>query len=99
MRDNTNRALDAEEYTHSACVVVIMPSLQIRDMPEDLYEALAARAGRQRRSLAQQAVSDLSRIEELEARKRRELVVERLRGRSPRRISDPVRIVRADRER
>jgi hypothetical protein len=77
-----------------------MPSLQIRDMPEDLYEALAERARRQRRSLAQQAVADLSRIEELEARQRRELTVERLRARRPgRRISDPVRIVRADRER
>lgn len=88
------------ECTQSACVVMRMASLQIRDMPEDLYEALAERARRQRRSLAQQAVSDLSRIEELEARKRRELVVERLRGKPSRRtISDPVRIVRTDRER
>ncbi len=77
-----------------------MASLQIRDMPENVYEALAERARRQRRSLAQQAVSDLSRIEELEARQRREVVVERLRDqRSRRRISDPVRIVRTDRER
>jgi antitoxin FitA len=77
-----------------------MASLQIRDMPEDLYEALAERARRQRRSLAQQAVSDLSRIDELEARQRRELAVARLRGKRPRqRISDPVRIVRTDRKR
>lgn len=77
-----------------------MGSLQIRDMPEALYEALAQRARRERRSLAQQAVADLSRLEELEARTRRDLEVEKLRQR-PRRskLSDPVRIVRKDRKR
>jgi antitoxin FitA len=77
-----------------------MASLQIRDMPEDVYDALAERARRERRSLAQQAVADLARLEELEARTRRELTVEHLRNR-PRRskISDPVRIVRKDRGR
>ncbi len=77
-----------------------MASLQIRDIPAELYEALTERARRNRRSLAQQAVTDLSRIDELEARKRRDLAVERLRGIPSRRIKlDPVRIVRADRQR
>lgn len=77
-----------------------MVSLQIRNMPEKVYEALAERARRERRSLAQQAVSDLSQVEELEARTRRERTVERLRERERRpRVSDPVGMVRNDRDR
>lgn len=88
------------EFTHIACVSVGMASLQIRDMPDDLYQALAERAARQRRSLAQQAVADLSLIEEFEARRRRAATIEELRKRPARRkLSDAVRIVRGDRER
>ena len=79
-----------------------MPSLQIRDMPEDVYDALTERANRQRRSLAQQAVADLSRIPELEARRTREAVIERLRASEPvlpKNALDPVKIVRDDRDR
>ena len=36
-----------------------MPSLQIRNLPEDLYRALALRARRAQRSLAQQALVEL----------------------------------------
>ena len=79
-----------------------MPSLQIRDMPEDVYEALTERANRQRRSLAQQAVADLSRIPELEARRTREAVIEQLRASGPvlpKNALDPVKIIRDDRDR
>lgn len=78
-----------------------MPSLQIRDMPEDLYEALAERARRERRSLAQQAVADLSRIDELQSQGRRLEAVARLREkqRGRRKLSDPVPLVRKDRRR
>jgi len=78
-----------------------MPSLQIRDMPDDLYQALAERAQKQRRSMAQQAVADLQKIEELEARRRREDVIDRLRKTTnvQRKLTDPVRLVREDRER
>ena len=37
-----------------------MASLQIRDMPEDLYESLKLKAAKDHRSLAQQAVILLS---------------------------------------
>lgn len=37
-----------------------MASLQIRDMPEDLYESLRLRAEKDHRSLAQQAIVLLS---------------------------------------
>jgi plasmid stability protein len=79
-----------------------MPSLQIRDMPDDVYDALAERANRQRRSLAQQAVADLARIPELESRRARQETIERLR-RSPPVLPDdaldPVEVVRQDRSR
>jgi antitoxin FitA len=79
-----------------------MPSLQIRDIPEDVYDALAERASRQRRSLAQQAVADLARIPELESRRTRQAVIERLRAFGPvlpKQALDPVRIIREDRKR
>jgi antitoxin FitA len=76
-----------------------MPSLQIREMPDELYEALSRRAQQERRSLAQQAVADLMRLAELEARDRRIETVERLRRRRSPGVSDPVRLVREDRER
>jgi predicted transcriptional regulator len=79
-----------------------MPSLHIRDMPEDVYYALAERANRQRRSLAQQAIADLARIPELEARRTRTAVIERLRASTPglpANAIDPVGFVREDRNR
>jgi antitoxin FitA len=79
-----------------------MPSLQIRDMPEDVYNALTERANRQRRSLAQQAIADLSRIPKLEARRTRQAVIERLRAADPalpKNALDPVKIVRDNRDR
>ncbi|HEV7766493.1 MAG TPA: hypothetical protein VGQ76_15940 [Thermoanaerobaculia bacterium] len=79
-----------------------MPSLQIRDIPEDVYDALAERANRQRRSLAQQAVADLARIPELESRRTRQAVIERLRTSArllPKKALDPVKVIREDRNR
>jgi hypothetical protein len=79
-----------------------MPSLQIRDMPEDVYEALADRAREQRRSLAQQAIAELERIPELESRRARQRVIERLRASKPvlaKDALDPVDLVREDRSR
>lgn len=79
-----------------------MPSLQIRDIPEDVYDALAERAERQRRSLAQQAVADLAQIPELESRRTRQAVIEWLRVSDPvlpQKPLDPVRIVRENRKR
>ena len=39
-----------------------MPSLQIRELPRDVYEMLAFRAEREGRSLAQQAITELRKI-------------------------------------
>ncbi len=37
-----------------------MPLLQIRDLPDELYEALRRKAAEERRSLSQQAIVTLS---------------------------------------
>lgn len=77
-----------------------MASLQIRDLPDDVFEALSARARRERRSLAQQALVELRRAAGVGARAQ---VVEELRRglsalrRLPRR--SPEALVREDRGR
>ena len=79
-----------------------MTSLQIRELPEDVYEALAERARREGRSLAQQAIVELRRLPELEARDRRRRVLEALRARRPETdgapLEDPVDLIREDRD-
>ncbi len=81
-----------------------MASLQIRDMPEDVYEALASRARVEHRSMAQQAIVELRRIPELTARERRLEVLKRLKERfesePPRRLPvAPEDLIREDRRR
>ncbi|HEX4498067.1 MAG TPA: hypothetical protein VIE43_20490 [Thermoanaerobaculia bacterium] len=81
-----------------------MPSLQIRDLPEDVYEALAFRAQAEHRSLAQQAIVELRRIPELTARERRLGLLTKLKNRMEaepsRRLSPPPEdLIREDRER
>jgi len=80
-----------------------MPSLQIRDLPDDIYQALAFRARQEHRSLAQQAVAELRRIQALAAGERRQAVIARIRAslqkpQTPLRPS-PEDLVREDRER
>lgn len=81
-----------------------MPSLQVRDLPQDVYDALAFRARNQNRSLAQQAVVELRRIPEVQQREQRRCILAELRDRvavEPVRPFDPLPedAVREDRER
>lgn len=81
-----------------------MASLQIRELPDDVYEALARRARAEGRSLAQQAVVELKRLPGRDARERRRETVERLLGRlgdAPGRDLRPAPdiLIREDRER
>jgi plasmid stability protein len=79
-----------------------MPTLQIRELPSDVYEALAARARREGRSLAQQAIAELRRLPELEAREQRLAHLARLRGRAPvlqQPAVSPEVLIREDRDR
>ena len=81
-----------------------MPSLQIRDLPADIYEALSLRARTENRSMAQQAVVELRRIPEVESHDRRRALLARLREilktEGVKRVSvPPEQAVREDRER
>jgi plasmid stability protein len=81
-----------------------MPSLQIRDLPRDVYEALALRARTENRSLAQQAVAELRRMPEIEAGERRRSLAASLRERLEREGSRtlsaaPEDLIREDRDR
>jgi antitoxin FitA len=57
-----------------------MPILQIRDLPEDVYQRVAAAARAEQRSLSQQAVVELRRALGLAADDRRAAVLESLRA-------------------
>ena len=80
-----------------------MPSLQIRDLPDAIYRVLSLKARRERRSLAQQAVIELERMSEIEARNRRLEALCDLRKRIQREgekavSRSPAEIVREDRD-
>lgn len=80
-----------------------MRSLQIRDLPEDVYEALSFRAKRNRRSLAQQAVVELRNVTELRRAEDRKEIVRLLRRKvedGTRRVEPaPEELLREDRDR
>ncbi len=81
-----------------------MPTLQIRNLPVEIYEALMVRAKAQRRSLAQQAVVELEKMPELRARNRRLAVIREIRQRLRQAdlrsdLPAPEDLLREDRER
>ena len=79
-----------------------MATLQIRDMPDEVYEALAERAQTQRRSVEEQAIVELTQRLPSEARRQRMEVIERLSTmKSPLTpdAPDPVDLIREDRDR
>jgi hypothetical protein len=57
-----------------------MPSLRIRDLPDDLYQALAFRTRQEHRGLAQQAVAELRRVPTLTSGEPRQAVIVRIRA-------------------
>lgn len=78
-----------------------MPILQIRDVPDDVYQGIAAAARAEQRSLSQQAVVALRRALGLTAGDRRVAVIEHLRGsgrRLSRRAKSPEALQREDRD-
>jgi plasmid stability protein len=83
---------------------VVMPSLQIRELPGDVYEALAYRAERNGRSLAQQAIVELRRAQEIDRRERRREVLDQVKDRlardGVRKVErSPEEMIREDRNR
>lgn len=79
-----------------------MATLQIRDLPDDVYRALAEKARKEGRSVPKQAVQELRRLTEARAEERRRDVLAELRGRRPTptivALPDPVDVIRLDRE-
>ena len=81
-----------------------MPSLQVRELPADVYETLAYRAERNGRSLAQQAIVELRRAQEVDRSDRRREILEQVQARIERDGEHdvdpaPENIIREDRQR
>ena len=81
-----------------------MPTLQIRNLPEELYEALKAAAKRERRSLNQQAIvtleNGLTDLAEIKARRRK--ILDQIKSESDKwkgwDTIDPTELLRKDRD-
>jgi hypothetical protein len=81
-----------------------MPSLQVRDVPEELYETLARVAQVEKRSIAQQTIvllkNALNLTDERMARRKSVLrEIDNLNPRDTNSFPDPAELVREDRDR
>jgi len=79
-----------------------MPSLQVRELPESLYQKLKQEAEKEHRTLAQQAIVTLARGLEQSvspANKRKKLLDLIKQEELPEKLTDPVKLIREDRDR
>lgn len=82
-----------------------MPSLQVRELPEYIYQTLCHEAEAEHRSIAQQAVATLARGLNLEIapQVRRKAVLDAIREaatlQAPPQLPDPAQLIREDRDR
>jgi hypothetical protein len=81
-----------------------MPLLQVRDVPEHLYRLLVRQAEKERRSIAQQAIAVLAKglDAEVDPKTRRREALRKaatFNRKVGQRLSDPVRLIREDRDR
>jgi hypothetical protein len=81
-----------------------MAVIHIRDVPGHIYRRLAEQAEREHRSLAQQTLAVLARglRVEMDAKTRRKKVLEAIAGMDhsqTKKLRDPVRLIREDRNR
>lgn len=91
---------------HNACRftarVAVMPNLQIRDLPQEIYDALKIDAEMEQRSLTQQAIVTLRQAQQKRGTDRRAAAVEILRQSGRRFNFDdqlPEHAIREDRQR
>ncbi|MBW1716575.1 MAG: hypothetical protein JRH08_13450 [Deltaproteobacteria bacterium] len=83
----------------------MMPSLQIRDLPEPIYQKLKEQAAKEFRSLSQQAITVLAKGLGVskDSKSRRKEILEQISknpvGPSGDTLPDPVAMIREDRER
>lgn len=82
-----------------------MPSLQVRELPEQIYRKLRDQAQNEHRSISQQAIVTLAKglDIDLESSKRRKMVIARIKEEAKAyqqfRLTSPELLVRKDRER
>lgn len=81
-----------------------MPLIQVRDVPDHIYRLLAEKAGKERRSLAQQVVAVLAQglQVEMDPKARRQKVLRAIQTGTrikTGKLSDPARLIREDRRR
>jgi len=81
-----------------------MPLLQVRDVPEHLYRLLVRQAEEERRSIAHQAIAALANGLQAEAdpkARRREALrkAATFNRKQGQRLTDPVKLIREDRDR
>ena len=81
-----------------------MPSLQVRDLPEHIYQAIVERAKAERRSISQETIVLLEKALALSEGipTRRKLVLDEINQEPPLAVMDlpdPVTLIRVDRER
>ncbi|MDX9784715.1 MAG: hypothetical protein RBT72_08195 [Spirochaetia bacterium] len=88
---------------YNACKESRLPTLQVRELPEDVYNQLSYLAEKEHRSLAQQTIVLLKEgiRSRLKAKERRRLLLEKAHELqlSDVDLPDPVELVREDRER
>jgi len=79
-----------------------LPSLQIRELPENLYEKICALAKKERRSITQQTIILLEKALEMENQRKtnRQILLDQIiqETQTKYNFSDPVRLIREDRE-
>lgn len=81
-----------------------MPIIQVRDVPEHVYRAIAERAQQERRSLSQEVIAVLARglDLELDPKARRRKILQQVQASDSTAfgaLSDPVKLLREDRKR
>lgn len=81
-----------------------MPSLQVRDLPEHIYQQIVQRADTERRSITQETIVLLEKalqIEKQNKERRKQLfnrILQETNNKQNENILDPVQLVREDRE-
>jgi len=82
-----------------------MPSIQIRDLPEQIYNKIKKNAQKDHRSLSQQAVVTLKKGLGIDQnhKERRRILVDQIRSRRVAfdiaKLEDPINLIREDRDR
>ena len=82
-----------------------MPSLQVRDLPEQIYRKLQINAQKDHRSLSQQAIVTLKKGLDIDEnpKERRRILVDQILSRrvliDSDKLDDPAKLIREDRDR